>query len=183
MTTPAHLFIPAPRTPGDDAPVRRVRPAPASRAPADAVPTGPMPASPEPGAAPAFPPSPAGAIALLEQGRARLRDAERADRPAERCVYAHLAALRTATAVIVARSWRRVGRRSCTGTAGGVWQQLNEVAPELREWSAHFAAGSVRRAAVEAGGSTITPGEADGSLRHAAEFIGVVERSMPGAAR
>ncbi|WP_243789189.1 SAV_6107 family HEPN domain-containing protein [Saccharopolyspora gloriosae] len=124
------------------------------------------------------PAPPAGARALLEQAQTCLRDARIATRATECYVFAHLAALRAATAVVVARSWRSRSRRS-----GSVWLQLTGVAPELREWAAHFTAGSLRRAAAEAGSPGVTPGEAETCLRHAAEFVDIVERSLSGAAR
>jgi len=161
MATPAHLFIPAPRAPEEVGSAAPARPAPAR---------------------PSAPPPAPNAVVLLEQARTRLREAAAAHRATERCVHAHLAALRAATAVVVERSWRRVAR-PCARVPGSVWRQLAEVAPELREWADHFAAGSLRRAAAEAGSSAITPGEAELSLRHATEFVEVVERSLPGAAR
>ena len=153
------VSIPVPRSPGDGSSV-------------------------SPGSSgPAGPPPPPGAASLLEQGRACLRDAEQSAKPADRYVLAHLAALRAATAVLVSRSWRRTRGRPCRGRSGGVWSQLTEVAPELREWSAHFADRSVRRAAAEAGSPGVTPGEADISLRHAGEFVAVVQRSLSGSVR
>lgn len=124
------------------------------------------------------PPAPAGARSLLAQAKGCLLDAQDSTKAAERYVFAHLAALRAATAVVLARSWRHRARLS-----GSVWLQLTEVAPELREWAAHFTAGSLRRAAAEAGSPGISPGEAELCLRHATEFVGVVERGVSGAAR
>ena len=114
----------------------------------------------------AEPAAPAGARSLLAQARACLLDAQDTAKPTERYVFAHLAALRAATAVVLARSWRHRSRRG-----GSVWLQLTEVAPELREWAAHFTAGSLRRAAAEAGSPGISPGEAEICLRHATEFV------------
>ena len=139
MHQPAHLparpFIPAQRRPDDRPRHRQCEAVPARRGDrrkdGDAW---------SPVAAPA---APAGARSLLDQAHACLDDARDASRATERYVFAHLAALRAATAVVLARSWRHRSRRS-----GSVWLQLTEVAPELREWAAHFTAGSLRRAAA-----------------------------------
>jgi hypothetical protein len=80
--------------------------------------------------------------------------------------------------VVLARSWRRRARRS-----GGGWVQRTQVAPALREWAAPLTAGALRRAAAEAGSPGITPGEAELCLRHATEFVAVVDRGLSGAAR
>ncbi|MFR9729209.1 SAV_6107 family HEPN domain-containing protein [Saccharopolyspora sp. MS10] len=167
---PAPPFIPAQRRPGD--PLRRRQCDAAPERPGDRRKDG---AAWTPVTAPA---PPAGARSLLAQANACLDDARDASRATERYVFAHLAALRAATAVVLARSWRRRARRS-----GSVWLQLTEVAPELREWAAHFTAGSLRRAAAEAGSPGITPGEAELCLRHATEFVAVVDRGLSGAAR
>ncbi|RSS41168.1 SAV_6107 family HEPN domain-containing protein [Streptomyces sp. WAC08241] len=59
------------------------------------------------------------------------------------------------------------------------WELLAELAPELAEWSAHFAAGAPRRARAEAGiTSAATPREADDLLRDAAHFSRLVERLL-----
>ena len=60
-----------------------------------------------------------------------------------------------------------------------VWVLLDRMAPELAEWSQYFAAGAPVRAAVEAGAQhAVTRRCADDQLRSAAEFVGVVERSL-----
>ena len=56
-----------------------------------------------------------------------------------------------------------------------VWTVLTEVAPELGEWAAFFAAGADKRAAAEAGlGRAVTAREADDLLRQAEAFLGTV---------
>ena len=60
-----------------------------------------------------------------------------------------------------------------------VWSMLPQVAPELTEWAAFFAAGASKRAAAEAGLSrAVTPREADDLLRDADRFLGVIEQSL-----
>ena len=56
----------------------------------------------------------------------------------ERYAEAHLAALRAASAVLAARARPARVRRG----PSSVWTLLPEVAPELVEWSAFFAAGA-----------------------------------------
>ncbi|MER7014340.1 SAV_6107 family HEPN domain-containing protein [Saccharopolyspora sp. NPDC000359] len=123
--------------------------------------------------------TPAGSLSLLLNARTCLHEAEQAERPAERYVSAHVAALRAATAVVVARSWRRDEK----GRPASVWTLLTGAAPELREWAAYFAARSDRRAAAEAGVPTITWLDADGLLARSREFLDIVGRSLLGVAR
>ena len=59
------------------------------------------------------------------------------------------------------------------------WVLLAEVAPELAEWAAFFAAGAAKRAAAEAGSTrAVTEREADDLLRDADRFLGVIEQSL-----
>ena len=59
------------------------------------------------------------------------------------------------------------------------WELLAELAPELTEWSALFAAGAPRRARAEAGiAGAATRREADDLLRDAALFLRLVERLL-----
>ncbi|TDD91571.1 hypothetical protein E1202_05300 [Saccharopolyspora karakumensis] len=122
--------------------------------------------------------TPAGALSLLLHARTCLHEAETADRPGERFIAAHLAALRAATAVVVARAAPREDKRPAS-----VWQLLTAAAPELREWAAYFAARSNRRAAAEAGVRTTTDAHADELLDNSREFLGIVGRSLLGATR
>ena len=83
-----------------------------------------------------MPGSPPGeSVDLLDRSAASLRCASQCGDAAQRYVEAHLGALRAAAAVVAARSVpsRRSRPRS-------VWQVLTEVAPELTEWAAFFAA-------------------------------------------
>ena len=92
----------------------------------------------------------------------------------ERYAAAHLAALRTAAAVLAVRT-----RPAATKRPRNVWSMLPQVAPELTEWAAFFAAGAGKRAAAEAGLSrAVTPREADDLLRDAQTFLALVETTL-----
>jgi hypothetical protein len=111
---------------------------------------------------------------LLDRSRAGLLQALGARSPGERYVTAHLAALRSAAAVLAVRS--RPGGR---GGPRSVWEVLPRVAPELGEWASFFAATASRRAAIEAGRSDVVSArEADDLLRDAEAFHHLVESSL-----
>ncbi len=98
------------------------------------------------------------------------------DDPEARYARAHLAALRAAAAVLAARARPR-GRRS--GGVRSAWVLLAEVAPELGEWAAFFAAGAGKRAAAEAGlRGVVSEREADDLVREAESFLAVVARVL-----
>jgi len=128
------------------------------------------------------------ALDLLTQAHLGLREAAALEAPHERYATAHLAALRTAAAVLAVRAQPEptVRRRRRIRSA---WEVLPEVAPELAEWSALFAAGAERRARAEAGiAGAATARAADDLLRDAGLFLRLVERMLllrpaPGAAR
>ena len=96
----------------------------------------------------AIAPVPAASYELLQIARHGLARPARAGPPAERYASAHLAALRAAAAVLAARA--RPGERA-GAVPRSAWVLLPEVAPELAEWAAFFAAGAGKRAAAEAG--------------------------------
>ena len=81
---------------------------------------------------------------------------------------------------------RRAARRARPADAArrgrrqkNAWVLLAEVAPELAEWAAFFAAGADKRAAAEAGMSrACTAREADDLVRDADRFLAVVESSL-----
>jgi hypothetical protein len=53
---------------------------------------------------------------------------------------------------------------------------LDAIAPELRDWSALFAAGAPLRAAADAGAhNAVSQRQADDQYRAAGQFLGVVE--------
>jgi hypothetical protein len=115
------------------------------------------------------PPVPVAAIELLDRARRGIVVAETVRGAGERYVAAHLAALRSAAAVLAVRG--RPSRRGPTN----VWDVLPRVAPELGEWAVFFAAGAARRAAVEAGRvDAVSVREADDLLRDAQAFVGLV---------
>ena len=122
--------------------------------------------------------APPAALDLLAQARAALDEAALLDVPNERFATAHLAALRTAAAVLAARGRPESGPRR-RARIRSAWEVLPEIAPELTEWSALFAAGARRRARAEAG----IPGaasrrDADDLLRDAVMFLRLVERML-----
>ncbi|WP_329058467.1 SAV_6107 family HEPN domain-containing protein [Amycolatopsis sp. NBC_01480] len=123
------------------------------------------------------PPAPPAAVALLAQAKRGLAEAGRERDPAERFIGAYLSALRGAAAVLAARG--RPGRGRSRPASG--WVLLDAVAPELREWSAFFAANSATRAAAEAGiTGRVTAESAADLLRATSLFLEVVRRVVHG---
>lgn len=121
---------------------------------------------------------PPGAAQLLAIAQRGLHEAATSSRPAERYASAHLAALRCAAAVLAARARpEQPGRRG--RRPRNAWSLLAEVAPELSEWAAFFAAGASKRAAAEAGiAGAVNTREADDLLRDAEIFLGLVETTI-----
>jgi len=118
------------------------------------------------------------ALGLLDQARRGLQEAAELSVPAERYATAHLAALRSAAAVLAART-RPVDTRLRRRRPTSAWVLLTEVAPELGEWAAFFAAGAAKRAAAEAGVTrAVTPREADDLLRDAGTFLALAETTL-----
>ncbi|MEU2558036.1 SAV_6107 family HEPN domain-containing protein [Streptomyces longispororuber] len=122
--------------------------------------------------------APPAALGLLAQARAGLDEAARLDPPNERYATAHLAALRTAAAVLAARGRPELAPRR-RRRIRSAWEVLPEIAPELTEWSALFASGADRRARAEAGiQGAASARDADDLLRDAAMFLRLVERML-----
>ncbi|MFF8292083.1 SAV_6107 family HEPN domain-containing protein [Streptomyces sp. NPDC016309] len=122
--------------------------------------------------------APPAALDLLGQARAGLEEARTLETPNERYALAHLAALRTAAAVLAVH-----GRPEATPRKRrqirSAWEVLPEVAPELTEWSALFAAGAARRARAEAGiRGAASNRDADDLVRDVTMFLGLVERLL-----
>lgn len=122
--------------------------------------------------------APPAALDLLDQARTGLDEAATLEMPNERYATAHLAALRTAAAVLAVRGRPEASERR-RQRIRSAWEVLPEVAPELSEWSLLFASGARRRARAEAG----IPGaasnrDADDLLRDAAMFLRLVERML-----
>jgi len=130
-----------------------------------------MAVEPSSGQLPLLPPLPPAAAQLLTQASRALAEAEGCADPRRRYATAHLSALRAAAAVLAARTRPEGGRRR----PRSAWVLLGQVAPELGEWAAFFAAGAGKRAAAEAGlSSAVTEREADDLVRDAGAFLAVV---------
>ncbi|GHG33833.1 hypothetical protein GCM10018777_57670 [Streptomyces albogriseolus] len=122
--------------------------------------------------------APPAALDLLGQARAGLDEAAVLDTPNERYATAHLAALRTAAAVLAARGRPETSPRA-RAKIRSAWEVLPEIAPELTEWSALFASGARRRARAEAGiQGAATVRDADDLIRDVAMFLRLVERML-----
>ena len=118
------------------------------------------------------------ASTLLSLARRGLLEACGAATPGERYAAAHLAALRVAAAVLACRA-RPVAGPSRRTRPTSAWVLLAEVAPELGEWAAFFAAGARKRAAAEAGlPSAVTAREADDLVREVEAFLAMVEGAL-----
>lgn len=118
------------------------------------------------------------ALDLLTQAHIGLQEAAVLEPPHERYATAHLAALRTAAAVLAVRGRPEPNPRK-RGRIRSAWEVLPEVAPELAEWSALFAAGAERRARADAGiAGAAGPRDADDLVRSAAMFLRLVERML-----
>jgi SAV_6107-like HEPN len=118
------------------------------------------------------------ALDLLAQARTGLDEAAVLQAPNERYATAHLAALRTAAAVLAVRACPELTPRR-RQRIRSAWEVLPEVAPELAEWSALFAAGAPRRAKAEAGiTGAASWRDADDLIRAAATFLRLVERLL-----
>ncbi|MEU6605975.1 SAV_6107 family HEPN domain-containing protein [Streptomyces shenzhenensis] len=122
--------------------------------------------------------APPAALDLLAQARAGLDEAAVLETPNERYATAHLAALRTAAAVLAARARPEPTARR-RARIRSAWEVLPEIAPELTEWSALFASGAARRARAEAGiRDAASRRDADDLIRDVAMFLRIVERML-----
>ncbi|MFJ9810107.1 SAV_6107 family HEPN domain-containing protein [Streptomyces sp. NPDC101158] len=122
--------------------------------------------------------APPAALDLLAKARAGLDEAAALDVPNEAYATAHLAALRTAAAVLAARGRPEQDPRK-RARIRSTWEVLPEIAPELAEWSALFASGAERRARAEAGiTGAASRRDADDLQRAAAVFLRLVERLL-----
>jgi hypothetical protein len=110
---------------------------------------------------------------LLAMARAGLAEAAVTRPVGLRYATAHLAALRAAAAIVAARAVPKSGVRRSRPTS--LWVLVPQVAPELSDWCAMFAAGATKRAAAEAGVRCgVSAAEADGLCARAADFVAVV---------
>ncbi|MFJ6724108.1 MULTISPECIES: SAV_6107 family HEPN domain-containing protein [unclassified Streptomyces] len=122
--------------------------------------------------------APPAALDLLAQARAGLEETAALETSNERYATAHLAALRTAAAVLAALGRPETNPRR-RGRIRSAWEVLPEIAPELTEWSALFASGAARRARAEAGiQGAATRRDADDLVRDVAVFLRLVERML-----
>jgi hypothetical protein len=120
------------------------------------------------------PPVVAAAHEQLESARHDLAEAMTTTVPGERYAAAHRSALHTTAAVLAVRT-----RPVSTKKPRSAWALLPQVAPELTEWAAFFAAGAGKRAAAEAGLTrAVSPREADDLLRDAQTFLALVETTL-----
>ncbi|GAB49473.1 SAV_6107 family HEPN domain-containing protein [Mobilicoccus pelagius] len=107
---------------------------------------------------------------LLDRARSTLVRAHRSSTTNDRYIEAHLAALRSAAAVVSARAPRQVGRSHAP--MRDTWTTLATLTPELTEWADYFALCGARRGALEAG-EIASPREADDLLRDSETFHGL----------
>ncbi|MFD3323884.1 SAV_6107 family HEPN domain-containing protein [Streptomyces sp. NPDC058701] len=123
--------------------------------------------------------APPAAVDLLAKARDGLAEAAQLSRPNERYATAHLAALRTAAAVLAARGRPEPVHPRRRPRIRSAWEVLPEIAPELAEWSALFASGADRRARAEAGIADAASGrDADDLVRAVSMFLRLVERML-----
>ncbi|HET6627308.1 MAG TPA: SAV_6107 family HEPN domain-containing protein [Nocardioidaceae bacterium] len=122
---------------------------------------------------------PAATHSYLERAADSLREAITNSEVTLRYACAHVSALRATAALLAARAHPVSGAKRGRSQQKNAWILLAEVAPELSEWAAFFAAGAAKRAAAEAGSSrAVTEREADDLVRDADRFLGLVEQSL-----
>lgn len=110
----------------------------------------------------------------LDRARSALDHAVAQTEVNGRFVYAHMAALRVAAAVLAVRARPRVAR-----APRSAWAVLTAVAPELGEWADYFAATASRRPVAAASASpVVTSREADDLVRAVGQFAQVAERRL-----
>ncbi|GGZ66654.1 SAV_6107 family HEPN domain-containing protein [Streptomyces subrutilus] len=123
--------------------------------------------------------APPAALDLLAKAHSGLAEAARLPRANERYATAHLAALRTAAAVLAVRVRPEPAHPRRRPRIRSAWEVLPEMAPELAEWSALFASGAARRARAEAGiAGAASDRDADDLVRAASMFLRLVERIL-----
>jgi len=120
---------------------------------------------------------PATTHSYLARAAESLSEAVTSTEATTRYACAHVSALRAAAALLAARARPAVPPRR--KPQKNAWVLLAEVAPELSEWAAFFAAGAGKRAAAEAGSRrAVTEREADDLVRDADRFLAVVEEAL-----
>lgn len=122
--------------------------------------------------------APPAALDLLAQAQHGLDEAAAMETANERYATAHLAALRTAAAVLAVRGRPESSERRRRAIRSA-WEVLPEAAPELAEWSVLFASGAPRRARAEAGiQGAASWRDADDLVRDTEVFLRLVERML-----
>nr|WP_206322689.1 SAV_6107 family HEPN domain-containing protein [Streptomyces sp. HNM0575] len=122
--------------------------------------------------------APPAALDLLAQAQHGLDEAAAMETANERFAAAHLAALRTAAAVLAVRGRPESSERRRRAIRSA-WEVLPEAAPELLDWSVLFASGARKRARAEAGiQGAATWREADDLVRDTGLFLRLVERML-----
>src|SRR5659263_312728 len=118
---------------------------------------------------------PATTHSYLARAAESLSEAISATEIPARYAFAHVAALRSAAALLAARARPAPASRKPQKNA---WVLLAEVAPELTEWAQFFSAGAAKRAAAEAGSTrAVSEREADDLVRDADRFLGGIEQA------
>jgi hypothetical protein len=121
---------------------------------------------------------PAATHSYLARAAASLQEAMTTSEIPMRYACAHVAALRATAALLAARATPTLAPRRGRQQKNA-WVLLAEIAPELSEWAAFFAAGAAKRAAAETGSRrAVTEREADDLVRDADRFLGLVEESL-----
>nr|WP_229712232.1 SAV_6107 family HEPN domain-containing protein [Streptomyces daqingensis] len=122
--------------------------------------------------------APPAALDLLAQAQHGLDEAAAMETPNERYAIAHLAALRTAAAVLAVHGRPESSERRRRAIRSA-WEVLPEAAPELSEWCLLFASGAPKRARAEAGiRGAVSKREADDLVRDTEVFLRLVERML-----
>ena len=116
----------------------------------------------------------------LQRAARSLHEAITTTEVPQRYAQAHVSALQATAALLAARATPSAGRpKRGRAAQKNAWVLLAEVAPELSEWAAFFAAGAGKRAAAETGSHrAVTEREADDLVRDADRFLGLVEQAL-----
>lgn len=108
---------------------------------------------------------------LMRRARLELDAADSTGDPQMRFLHAHMAAIRSAAALVTTQSVVRRRRRVLS-----VWEQLTHAGSDWETWAAHFAAGAPLRAAIESGRAPeLGDDVADAAVRDASVFLDDVE--------
>ena len=111
--------------------------------------------------------------ALLGRARTLLIDAADCKDPAQRFLLGHLAALRTAAALLSAEPGSAPRRPT------SAWILLTDAQPSFADRAAQFADGAHLRALVEAGvRDAVSPSRADAELSAAVAFVAEAEEFL-----